>query len=80
MDKTEVGLRHISRHISQLRVLARLFEHEVDTAKGKEVTLDRDIAESMLDMLEIFVEDFEEERSTKDRTRGSDKSTVSRLN
>jgi len=87
VEKTEVGAgKFVSRHISQLKILARLFEHELDSGKGgKEVALDRDLAESMLDTIEIFIEDCEDERTiggTRERVRqtGEPKTTVSRLN
>ena len=60
MDKqtdTVTG-KFVHRHVSQLKVLARLMEHELDAAKGTaEVAMDRELVESMLDTLEIFIED-----------------------
>lgn len=48
------------RRLSQIKVLARLVEHELNAAKGaKDVTLDRNLVENILDTLEIYVEDFE---------------------
>jgi hypothetical protein len=55
--KADIG-KYVSRHLSQLKVLSRLLEHELDGAKGgREVTIDRDLVENFLDTLEIFVED-----------------------
>jgi len=60
MDKQTDAVtgKFVHRHVSQLKVLARLMEHELDAAKGTaEVAMDREIVESMLDTLEIFIED-----------------------
>ena len=47
----------VRRHLSQLKILARLVEHEIEGSKqGPSITLDRDLAESLLDLLEIFVD------------------------
>ena len=49
------------RRLSALKVLSKLMEHELDLGKSdKEVTLNRHLAENMLDTLELFIEDFEE--------------------
>ncbi|PIE23718.1 MAG: hypothetical protein CSA62_06320 [Planctomycetota bacterium] len=50
----------VRRHLSQLRVLSRLLEHELELAKGDEVVLDRVLMESALDTLDIFVEDCDQ--------------------
>ena len=41
--KPEVNLsKFVGRHLSQLKILARLMEHELESAKGaREVTMDR---------------------------------------
>ncbi|MEY2980838.1 MAG: hypothetical protein ACO4CT_00230 [Planctomycetota bacterium] len=60
MDKQTDAVtgKFVHRHVSQLKVLARLMEHELDAAKGTaEVAMDRELVESMLDTLEIFIED-----------------------
>lgn len=89
MDKQlQEGSKFVSRHLSQLKVLSRLFEHELDLAKGDSVTLDRDMAESMLDTLEIFVEDVDLPRAASgSRSEGrerkgqqQEKPQVTRLN
>ena len=60
MDKSKSNdAKYVNRHLSQLKILTRLMEHELDTAKGDTVTLDRELTESMLDTIEIFVEDVE---------------------
>ncbi len=84
MDKQTDGTsKFVHRHISQLKVLARLMEHELDNGNGgKEVAIDRELAENMLDTLEIFVEDFEG-ASTAPKTRkgmAEAKPNVTRLN
>ena len=62
MDKqtdTVTG-KFVHRHVSQLKVLARLMEHELDAAKGTaEVAMDRELVENVLDTLEIFTDDCE---------------------
>ncbi|MBK8976724.1 MAG: hypothetical protein IPM29_12465 [Planctomycetes bacterium] len=93
MDKTETRTdvnpgqgradAFVRRHLSQLKILTRLVEHELDTSKGQEVTIDRELVESMLDTLEIFVEDLGGESGTP-RARGAkaapEKPAVTRLN
>ncbi len=73
----------VHRRISQLKVVTRLMEHELESSKG-DVTMDRSLLESTLDTLEIFVEDFESARGgvRKDRARGGvdAKPAVTRLN
>jgi hypothetical protein len=76
----------VSRRISHLKILSRLLEHELDATKSaKDVTLDRDIVESMLETVENFVEDFEDNHKDggpkRDRARSGDtKPAVTRLN
>jgi hypothetical protein len=91
VDKSD-NSKFVSRHLSQLKVLARLFEHELDLAKGESVAFDRDLAESMLDTLEIFIEDVDAPAGTAAAARGEgsrserkgnqqqDKPQVTRLN
>jgi hypothetical protein len=58
MEKTsELGAQHLRRHLSQLRILARVLEHELELAKADEVVIDKQLVESALDTLEIFIED-----------------------
>ena len=83
MDKQldgKVG-NYIHRHLSQLRVVSRLVEHELDTAKGDEIVLDRQLLESVLDTLDIFVEDLDGQsgRTASPRTAEA-KPAVARLN
>ncbi len=73
----------VHRRMSQLKILTRLLEHEVSSGKGQEVTLDRGLAENMLDTIEIFIDDFEIARGGKPRERrgsGEAKPQVTRLN
>ena len=73
----------VQRRMSQMKVLARIFEHEVNSAKGQDVVLDRGLAESMLDSLEIYVDDFEIARGGKPREKrqvADQKPAVTRLN
>lgn len=73
----------VQRRMSQLKVLARLMEHEIGAGKGQDVTLDRNLAENLLDTLEIFIDDFEIARGGKAREKravASEKPQVTRLN
>ena len=55
MDKQ----KDVRRHASQLKVLARLLEHELDASQGKDLVLDRELSENILDTIEIFIEDID---------------------
>lgn len=79
--KADIG-KYVSRHLSQLKVLTRLLEHELDGAKGgREVTIDRDLVENVLDTLEIFVEDCDAGTGGRERQKNADaKPQVARLN
>ncbi len=71
----------VQRRVSQIKVTTRLLEHELDTAKGNDVTLDRDLVASLLDVLEIYVDDVTGVRSGKvHRKVAEDKPAVTRLN
>jgi hypothetical protein len=73
----------VQRRISQLKVSARLLEHELDTAKGNDVTMDRDLVASLLDVLEVYVDDLTLARGGKVREHrkvAEDKPAVTRLN
>ena len=61
MESKEINVgKFVGRHLSQLKILARMLEHELEAAKGgAEVTIDREVVESSLDTLEIFVDDCE---------------------
>ena len=82
MDKTDGIGKFVHRRMSQLKILSRLLEHELDAAKGaKDISLDRGIIEDTLDTLEIFIEDVEGVNGgIPPRTRQSSEKTVSRLN
>ncbi len=76
---------YIQRHLSQLKVMARLMEYELAAAKqGPTLTFDRELVENWLDLIEIFVDDLDEapaprkEREVKSTADG--KPTVTRLN
>jgi hypothetical protein len=76
--------KYLSRHLSQLKLMTRLLEHEVDSAKGgRDVAMDRHLVENMLDTLDIFIEDCESVggvgRSER-KLAGDAKPTVARLN
>lgn len=79
---TNVG-KYVHRHLSQLKVITRLMEHELDASKGgRDVTLERQLIESVLDSLEIFIEDCEGATGGRgERTKsGEGKPAVTRLN
>ena len=76
--------RMVERRLSQLKVAARLLAHEIEVASGeKGVTLDSDLAQSLLATLELFIEDAE---GAKKAAAGpvmrepEKKGTVTRLN
>jgi hypothetical protein len=82
-SKPELNLgKYVGRHLSQLKILSRLLEHELDSAKGaREVTIDRHLIENVLDTLEIFVDDCETVSGTpRDRSKVENKPVVARLN
>jgi hypothetical protein len=81
-SEANVG-KFVGRHLSQLKILTRLLDHELDATKGaREITLDRDLVENIIDTLEIFTDDCEgvsggaAERGSK----GEQKPVVARLN
>ena len=81
--KSEVNVaKYVGRRISQLRLLARLMEHELEAAKGgREVAIERQLVESMLDTIEVFVDDCEAVSGTRDRSKvDNNKPVVARLN
>ena len=49
-SKSEVNIgKYVGRHLSQLKILTRLLDHELEAAKGaREVTLDRDLIENVV--------------------------------
>jgi hypothetical protein len=80
---TKKDTTFVRRHTSQLKVLARLIEHELDGGQGKDIVLDRELAENILDTLEIFIEDVDgstRERGPKDGRQQPEKAAVTRLN
>ena len=73
----------VHRRMSQVKVLARLLEHELSSAKGQDLALDRSLVENVLDTIEIFIDDFEVARGGKVREKRGQvesKPTVTRLN
>ncbi len=84
MEKKVELDRFVQRHLSQLKVLTRLMEHEIDLSKdASEITFDRDLTENMLDTIEIFIEDVEgsePKSSRKERVVAESKPAVTRLN
>jgi hypothetical protein len=86
MDKSVEGntASFVQRRLSQVKLLSRLLEHELGAARGaKELNLERELVENVVDALEIFVEDFERNHGpTTDKVRaGAEaKPAVTRLN
>ena len=81
--KTEVNIgKFVARHLSQIKIVSRLLEHELEAAKGnRELTIERDLIENTLDTLEIFTDDCEGVSGTsRDRTKAEPKPVVARLN
>ncbi|GEM_PF-1540357 len=75
------------RRLSQIKVLSRLLEHELELAKGEEVVLDKDLMENTLDVLELFIEEAEGASGLRQSGRerkvvqaGEGKAQVTRLN
>ena len=83
-SKPEVNVgKFVGRHLSQLKILTRLLDHELDASKGaREITLDRDLIENVIDTLEIFTDDCEgvSGGNTERAAKGEQKPVVARLN
>jgi hypothetical protein len=82
-SKSEVNIgKFVGRHLSQLKIMTRLLEHELEAAKGaREVTLDRELIENVLDTLEIFTADCEVvSGGSRERAKVEQKPVVARLN
>lgn len=81
MEKSDAAIgKFVNRHLSQIKILTRLFEHEVDSSKGgNEISFERHLVENILDTLEIFVEDCETV-SGRSRKSSEAKPQVARLN
>jgi len=83
METKEINVpKFVGRHLSQLKVLSRLLEHELEAAKGaREITMDRHLIENILDTLEIFTDDVETVSGvSRDRAKAEQKPVVARLN
>lgn len=82
--KSEINIgKYVSRRLSQVKVLTKLLETELESAKGgRELTIDRNTIEQVLDVLEIFVEDCETATGGRDRkmAEAQKPTTVARLN
>ena len=82
-NKSEINVgKFVNRHLSQLKVLTRLLDHELEAAKGaNEITLDRDLVENALDTLEIFTDDCDAvSGGGRGRQKTEQKPVVARLN
>ena len=76
--------RMVERRLAQLKVAARLLAHEIEVASSDHgVTLDDDLATSLLTTLELFIEDAESAKIASSGPIKMDpdkKPTVTRLN
>lgn len=74
--------KFVTRHLSQLKILTRLFEHELESSNGaRDVQIDRHLLENAIDTLEIFVDDCEGASGvTRERAKPEQKPVVARLN
>ena len=75
----------VNRRLSQIKILSRLMEHELAGSKpGPSLTMDRAIAEDLLDLLEVFVEEVQAKTKPRGEREvvqaGEGKATVTRLN
>ncbi len=77
MDRNQDQAQYTRRHLSQLKILVRLLEHELELAKGEEVVLDKALMENTLDCLEIFIEDNGTTSTTKTSSGSSERKSVS---
>jgi hypothetical protein len=79
-----VMAKYVERRLHPMRVTTNLLHHELELAKGnKDVTMDRELLESVLATLEIFLEDFDsrfrsqpEERPVEKRFVDAAKATI----
>ncbi len=82
--KSEINIgKYVSRRLSQVKVLSRLLETELETAKGsRDLTMDRNVVEQVLDVLEIFIEDCDSVTGGGQAARKANeqKPAVARLN
>ena len=82
--KNEVNIgKFVGRRLSQVKVTTRLLEAELEQAKGgRELSVDRQLIEQVLDVLEVFIEDCDGATGgQRDRQKGVEqKPTVARLN
>jgi len=74
--------KFVSRHLSQLKIMTRLLDHELEAGKGsREVTVDRELIENVIDSLEIFTDDCEGiSGGASNRAKAEAKPVVARLN
>lgn len=82
MENKEANVgKFVSRHLSQLKILTRLLEHELDAAKGaRDVQIDRHLLENVVDTLEIFTDDCETASGGSRERKVEQKPVVARLN
>ncbi|MCA8965306.1 MAG: hypothetical protein H6836_09890 [Planctomycetes bacterium] len=82
MENKEANVgKFVSRHLSQLKILTRLLEHELDAAKGaRDVQIDRHLLENVVDTLEIFTDDCETASGSSRERKVDQKPVVARLN
>ncbi len=78
---TNALAKMVERRLSQLKVLARLLAHEIEVAGSeRNISLDKDLAQSILTTLELFIEDAEGAKKGAPLTKEPEKPQVTRLN
>ncbi len=69
--------KYVERHLHPTRVSVSLLNHELELAKGsKDVTLNRELLESVVATLELFLEDFDSKTQTAVEERPMEKRFV----
>lgn len=84
MKSVDAGSQ-MHRRLAHIKVTARLLEHELDLAKDKDLHIDRPLADSLLETLQIFIEDCDQLMGAPGRNDGqrapeNQKPAVTRLN
>lgn len=68
--------KFVSRRLHPVRVVVNLLHREMEVAKGEEVYLDRDLLDSVVNTLEIFVGDYDVNFSPAGSKAGKEKKFV----
>jgi hypothetical protein len=69
--------KYVEKRLHPTRVTVNLLHHELELAKGsKDITLDRELVESVVATLELFLEDFDSKFRTPSEERPVEKRFV----